>query len=235
MVARLKLTSKLIPWYLLLKAIALGAAWVFLPFWVFLLFAIYFYFSSFFQSAKLFWPFLLTLAFAYVFEPTFPHAVFFGAAFFLIFGIKDLAFINRLAAYEILAFLLLFLLSLNFFLTFGSWGNSWIFLASLAASVIFFILAKGLVDYGEFSVDRAKKIAGIGVAAFLLWQLSWAAIFLPINPFYQAALVFLLAAIFLDLLLDYFAGRLTRERIFAEFILFIVFGGLIFFGTQWSL
>src|ERR1700735_5015882 len=113
---KLKSISKQIHWSLLAKAAIFALGWFFLPFWLFLLLALYLYFFPFFQSRKLLGaPFLGLLALTFIGPASFFMAIVFGLLFYYLLLIKDLVLIDRKAAYELFAFVLLFFFLRSFY------------------------------------------------------------------------------------------------------------------------
>src|SRR5882724_5769539 len=129
MAAKLKSITGRIHWFLLAKAAIFGFGWLVLPAWLFFALAAGLYFIPFFRPQKLLIPFLLVLGFALKAPVNFWAAIFLGCVFYCLLGIKDLVFIDRAAAYEVLVFLLAFLYIFAFFGVWNSW-NSGGFLAA---------------------------------------------------------------------------------------------------------
>lgn len=234
MEAKLKSTLKPIRWSLLLRAGVFGLAWLFLPYWLFFLVAIYFYCKPFFHTRRLIWPFVLTLFAAFVLPVNFWLALFLSALFYLIVGIKNLSLVDRFSSHQLLVFFLLFLIFLAFFIHFENWQNWQVSFWSLGLSLSFFLLAKDLVGY-ESEKKRKTHVFAVLTAAFFVWQASLVVLFLPLNYFYQTALLFLTAVVSLDLLFEYFQGKLDRHKILTGFSAFFVFTSLILASARWFL
>src|SRR3990167_4928161 len=218
MAAKLSSISRTIPWSLLLRAGIFGAAWLLLPFWLFFLAALILYFLPVFQPLRLILPFALTVFFAGILSPNFWAAALFAALFFLILGIKNLTLVNRMAAYETALFLLLFLAYLNLFFHFPNSGRT----AAL---------------YATFPKEWSPRHQAVifGLAGLLVWQWTWAVLFLPLNPFYQTALLFLFPAVLPRMFLDHLAAELGRRRILGYFSAFLVFASAILAANPWQL
>ncbi|MEK7546614.1 MAG: hypothetical protein AAB536_00290 [Patescibacteria group bacterium] len=219
---------------LLIKSCIFGLCWFFLPFWIFLLVGVYFYFTPFFQSFNLFIPFLMTLAAAAYVPYGFWPAVFLGILFFLILGIKNLIFVNRFENHQIMVFLLLFLIFFGFFSHFENWEKWIISTISLGIGLSFFLLFKELADYTRGNIGSKKNLAAC-LGSFLLWQASSVIIFLPINYFYQTALLFLLSVITTDVLLEYLNKNLDRKKILVDFSIFFAVTAAILASANWGL
>ena len=264
---------------LFLKAGILGFLWLFLPFWIFLAAAFYFYFFPFFQPLRLALPFFLTLVMAAIYRSADPgnvwFSVFIALLFFLILGIKNLIFVNRFMAHQLLVFFLLFLTFLSFFSGFETWRSWTISFFALGVSAIFLLLVKELADYyspleshGWKAVDeeragasqpefreakfrrggshglasmlhnvessRRRTFLTIGLGALFIWQLCLILLFLPLNYFYQTALLFLSAVLLIDILIEHLNNRLDRRKILANFSIFFVFAAVILVSARWG-
>src|SRR5580693_6484847 len=123
MVEKLRSITKPIPWSLLLKPLAVAAAWLLLPWWGFLVVAAYCYFFPFFRPAAVGRAFFVFLLLGILIPPGFFQAVGVAIVFLLILGIKDLVIVKRKAAYGMLVFLLSFGGSLLLFARFPSWSS----------------------------------------------------------------------------------------------------------------
>lgn len=225
---------------LILRAAIFGAVWFFLPKWVFLLVGIYFYFFPFFRPLKLAIPFLLTIFFAVIEPQSIWQAAFFSVLFYLILGIKDLIFINRRSAYEVLVLLLLFLVFVSFFSHIDNWNRSPVFFYAFALGAAFFFLIRGFITYSETTELKEgpaiwRRELALGIAALLVWQISLALLFLPLNFLYQSALSFLVATIFVEVISDYLSGSLSRKKLLANFSVFFILVVVILGLAEWGL
>ncbi len=238
MVEKLRLASRQIPWSLVLRAAVFAIAWLYLPFWLFLLIVLYLYLSPLFQPLKLALPFLLLLFFTAAEPATVWRAVFFAVLFALILGIKDLIFIERKSAYEILILLLLFPLYIIFFSHFDSWQGFSPFASSLLISLVFFFLCRGFLRYGKDpsfdNIPRAASVA-VGITSLMVWQLALAMLFLPISFLYQSAIAFLATVLLLEAIFHYIERSLVRERILLHFSVFFIFLVIILGSAHWGL
>jgi hypothetical protein len=241
MAVKLKSIVRPIPWFLLLKAVLFGLGWLILPSWLFVLSGLFLYLVPFFQPRKLLVPFLSTLALSLILPYDPGWAVFFAGVSFLIFGIKDLIFINRSSAYEFLTLLLVFG---AIFSAFSSGAASWHGFAFLAMGVIaalFVAFVLELLRYKssdmliEGSQRRSLEHKAIFISGFLLWQLGIGVAFLPLNLFYQTALLFLVAALMLELIVDWSEGDLSPRTLLFHFSVFFVFAVLLFASAEWGL
>lgn len=234
MEAKLKSISNRIHWSLVIKACALGLLWLLLPFWVFFLAAVYFYLIPFFQPFRLIIPFVLTIAVASFLPYNFWFAVFLGLLFFLILGIKNLIFVNRFDNHQLMVFLLLFLLFFSFFSGFENWRGLIVSWAALALGFSFYFLFHELAGYTS-EHGRTKKIVIAALGSLLIWQAAVAVLFLPVNYFYQTAVLFLSSVILVDIFLEYLNGGLNRRKILSDFSIFFVLSAVILASASWGL
>ena len=219
---------------LLLKSCAVGLSWFFLPFWFFLLVVIYFYFVPFFQPFKLLVPFLLTVAAAIAVPYSFWFAIFIGLLFFLLLGIKNLIFVNRFENHQLMVFLLLFFIFFGLFSHFENWQRWTVSIGLLGAGLSFFFLFEELADYSRERSKR-KKMLVAGLGSLFIWQLASVLLFLPLNHFYQTAILFLSAVIMTDMFLEYLAKKLDRTKILNDFSIFFVLISVILTSANWGL
>lgn len=234
MEAKLKSTLNRIPWSLLLKACILSLSWLILPFWMFLVVAFYFYFIPFFQSFKLIIPFILTMLASAIIPYGFWSAVFLGVLFFFLLGIKNLIFVDRFDNHQTMVFLILFLIFFGFFRHFPNWEKWTASLISLGSGLSFFFLLGELADYIK-GMNRSKKLFIAGIGSFLVWQAALVILFLPLNYFYQTALLFLSSAILMDIFLVYLGKKMNRTKILADFSIFFVIVVIILASANWGL
>lgn len=230
MVEKLKSISRRIPWYLVLKAVSVGFIWFLtpsvLPFWFFIAVVFGLYLIPLFQPLKTGLVFLIFLGFAGFLEINPVSAILLSAIFFLILGIKDYVLINRARAFELLVFLYIAVSSLQFFSWFSGPFIPGLLLWDLAGAVIFYILATQAVslvretsskDSEEEMKPELRSVPAI--LAVVLWQLTWALLFLPMEFYLQAAFFTAIAAVLLDLGLEYVRGALKPKRILIDFSL----------------
>ena len=225
---------------LLLKAAFLAVLWRVVPFWLFLLVALWLYLSPLFRPLEMGLPFLLTLCFAGILPANFWSTAFLGTLFFLILGIKDLILVERENAYRVLLFLLFFLIFLNFFSEFNTFERSTALLSLFAIVVLTFLLLHGFVRYSRLGsarvgAPRRREKLALGLLAFLVGEIGMALLFVPLNAFYQAALLFLSTVIGTEMMVDRLEERLDHDRILVRFSLFFIFVVCILAANQWGL
>ena len=219
---------------LLIKSCIFSIGWLMLPFWAFFILSLYFYLVPFFQSFKLLIPFILTLLAAAILPNGFWFAVLLGTLFFLLFGIKNLILVNRFDNHQFMVFLILFLMFFGFFWHFGNWQEWAVSLISFWIGLSFFFLFDELADYSRVS-SESKKIIVSALGSFLIWQGAIVILFLPLNYFYQTALLFLSSVILTDILLGYLGGIIGRRKMLANFSIFFVIAVAILASANWGL
>lgn len=222
MVEKLKSIIGPIPWSLILRAVLFGAAWLVLPFWVFLAVSILIYFIPFFRPALLLIPLSLTLILAALVPPSFWAAAFLSVLFFFILGIKDLIFVDRATAFNLLVLVLFFLMWLYSFSWFDAGITAYSIMWFGVCSLIFFVASRQFLSYALDIPDSRKLSVSLGVVSFMLWEASVVALFMPLNFLFSTALVFLFAAMFLECAADYFKNRISPSHLLAYFSVFFV-------------
>ncbi len=241
MAAKLGSSIKRIPWSLLLKTAAFFLFWIApIPIWLFALAAMGLYFASIFNAMRfsvVFGAILVLLAAS----PS--HGFLSGAigsvAFFLLLGIKDLFFVERRAAYEVLTILLLFLLSLLI----ASRNGEEALPPALAFGAFFFLLASQLLREKSSQAPVTERHAPpalpallcAGVISLLLLEFGLALFRMPFAAFQRAALLFLGSAVCLIVLNNYRSGALDAQRILTLFSVFFVSAVFVLISTSWGL
>ena len=69
----------------------------------------------------------------------------------------------------------------------------------------------------------------------LMWQLIIVGLFLPLDFLYQSAIVFLLAAILIDLVPQYVFGELTRAKVLATGTVLFSLLVIVAASARWTL
>jgi hypothetical protein len=224
MAEKLKSILKQTNWSLVLKAVIFGAAWWASPiisFWLFLIIALYLYFIPITGTGKVSVPFLVLLLISFFQGQDILAAILFAAIFYFILLIKDLLIIDRRGAYEILMLVLGYLLTRSFFLNVGGSFDLRALLYSLiAAWAISGMVASFIKNFSAVPDDAAREARSfrrmLGWMLFLLvWQLLLVGLFLPLDFLYQSAIVFLIAAILMDLVPQYVFGELSHAKVLA--------------------
>lgn len=238
MVKKLKSILRPIPWSLALKASIFGASWLIFPFWAFLLIAFYFYLSPFFQPVKFALHFIVLLFFIATTPLGFWAAIFFSIVLYLLLGLKDFFFLDKRSAYEILLFLFVIMFTFRFYSYFETWSGIFSVFYIVAFGFLFFLLSHGLWGFLPISSEYAQKgslWASLFMLSFILCQLIFAVMLLPLNFLYQTAFFFLSAAIITESVFDYLCGSLTSRRLLTNFSIFLVFIVVILGFAPWSL
>ncbi|HEY5221094.1 MAG TPA: hypothetical protein VIJ29_03040 [Candidatus Paceibacterota bacterium] len=214
MVEKLRSISKRTSWSLVLKAVIFGVAWWVLPFWLFLIIALYLYFIPITGTGKVSAPFFVLLLISLLESPGIVDMIISAAIFYFILLIKDLLIIDRRSAYEILMLVLTYLLLRSFFLDVGgSFGLRAFFYGLIGAVAISAMAASFVKNFSE-APHPFRRMLG-WMTFVLMWQLLIVGLFLPLDFLYQSAIIFLMAAILIDLVPQYVFGELTRAKALA--------------------
>lgn len=236
MVERLKSTARQIHWSLLLKAAVFAVLWSIAPLWVAIVFALFVYAIPWFKPLSLWLPFLLLILLALFLPHNFFAVLSLGVLFYLVVGIKDLLFVNRLQAYEILALLLSFISFLYTFTRISEMSTGSRYFALLIPATIAFLLLRGLENYLGEGIERRVGFRGkMFCAAFLLSQLSFALLFMPVGVLVQTAIMFIAVSIVVEIAVDECLGQLHSQRLLFYFLLFFVVSTLILVSVEWGL
>ena len=215
------------------KGLIFAAAWYFLPAWLFIPVAAYLYFVPFFQSSKFLAVFIGIMG-IYVFTPDpIGYAVIGGILFGWLIAIRELLFIDRRSAYEVLIFAILFFHLRIFYHAHTIIGITPFFAAFILAVLIAW-MAKGFLDFfRDTDVNGRGPLSvaiGVGLLCFFSWQILMISFVLPLDFVYQSLLAFLCIVGMLDFLSTYLFGGATREKIF--FTATVVFCGLVILLTS---
>ncbi|HUC31562.1 MAG TPA: hypothetical protein VMR99_02655 [Candidatus Paceibacterota bacterium] len=250
MAEKLRSILKRTNWSLVLKAVIFGVAWWALPFWLFLLIALYLYFIPLTGTGKVAAPFFVLLLISLFQNQNALAAVLFAALFYFIILIKDLLIIDRRTAHEVLMLVLSYLLVRSFFLKTGGSLGGWALLYSLivawAVSALITSFVKNFSpvaagapeqDPAEAGLREARLFRGmLGWMTFLLmWQLLIVGMFLPLDFLYQSAIVFLVAAILIDLVPQYVFGELSRIKVLATGTVLFALLTIVAASARWVL
>jgi len=241
-VAKLRSTLKQIPWSLALRAAALAVIWLAAPTWLFVALALLAYFVPLFQPSRFALPFVATLVLSALTPPSVWLMPLVGVLFFAILGAKDLILIDRAGAYETSVLVLVFLSTLAFFSRCTTLEHASAFAWSFVVACVIFILLRAFGEYLATSDDAVRthssprrRLLAWGVTALATWQVSLAALALPLGRFAQSAMVFATVAVLAGIELDYLRSRLDRPRLLAYAGTFTVLLGAILFSNQWGL
>jgi hypothetical protein len=233
---KLKSISGRIPWSLLLRAVAFGVGWLILPFWAFLILAVGIYFLPVFQVWKLFFPFILTLILAFLVPSGLWAALFLSALFFFILGVKDLVLIDRTAAFRFLLYIFLFIAFFYSFSRFDYGLTAASFFWFFALSLLFSFLLGNFFVYSRLGTEKKRfRSVALALLGMILFELSLAVLFLPLNFLTATILVFTAAVILFELASDYFSGRLTSIRIMSYGTIFFVIYALLLSSQSFSI
>ena len=185
-------------WSLAIRAAVFALAWLFiapLSFAAFAVVALYLYFFPAFRSLRLFLPFVILLVLSAISPASGWVALLFGAMFFILLGIKELVLVDRVSMYQYLCLLILFLCYLNYFSRFQTWLNGALLVAALLAAAFYFLIGDG----------KRHIRAAIATAAFIIWQITAALLFLPQTFMVQTAVIFIFCIICTEFLYNHYA------------------------------
>ncbi len=234
MVEKLRSTLKRTNWSSLLKAVIFGVAWWALPFWLFLIVALFLYFIPITGAGKVATPFFALLLISLLGSQGILDAIIFVAIFYFILLVKDLLIIDRRSAYEILMLFLSYLLLRSFFLTVGgSFGLRALLYGLVAAVAISAMVASFIKNFSE-APQPFRRMLG-WMTFILMWQLIIVGLFLPLDFLYQSAIIFLLAAILIDLVPQYVFGELTRAKVLATGSVLFSLLVIVAASARWTL
>ena len=236
MEAKLRSIIRSTPWFSIIKATALSLVWL-SPrlFWVYLFLAFYFYFSQSFYSVRLSLAFATILGFSVFLDRTFPAAALLTVLFFLLLGIKDLAFVKRNRMQGVMFLLIILILAGLFFHAFNEWTGTPLLIASTGFAILFFLFARDLlrVVLGEAWPGHVSFMAGL--LSLLAWQLSLVLLFLPMGFFPRylfALLVLLVCGWFIALKLN---GKLTASSLLVGFSAFFTIAVALLVSIRWTI
>ncbi|MBI1960733.1 MAG: hypothetical protein HYS43_00435 [Candidatus Liptonbacteria bacterium] len=235
----LRSISEKIRWSLVLRAAVVALAWLVAPTPVFLGAGGYFYFSPLFQPFKFIWSFAAFLVLGALFASVEGPAhlilgVAFGAVFFLILGVKDFVFVNRVPA---LFFIFVPLLAGTvgaFFSRVQPTALGAIGASALTALAIALLLKEFLAAVLP-DVAPATTRAAAAILAFLAIQTMWAISFLPLDFINAAALVVTLLVLATEIVILSLRNTLTRKRLILYGATALVLVGGILLAAKWSL
>lgn len=243
MAEKLKSITKQIPWSLLLKSGAVAALWLLgkaawsvgfgLPFWLFAILAAYLYFIPPFRPGYFLPQFLLFGFFSVILPPGIMSALALGAVFSLLLGIKDLVFINRETAYELLMFLLLFLAAISGYSAVDNWAGWGMLFLPPVLGVIYALLARELPFRDPPREHRAGAVSVLG--GFLIVESALVLLFLPLDFLYQAALFMLFVILLAFLEMRVKSGEVSMKGILTAFAPFAILAALVLLLNSWRI
>jgi hypothetical protein len=243
MAAKLTSISKQIHWSSLIRAAVFAAAWWYLPSWLFFIIACCIYFLPAFESGKNLWAFLVLLGVSLATPQSAFMAVLYGALCYYLLMIKDLLVIDRKSARAILAMALSFFLFREYFaiwhagLSAGSLTWAWVVAFSFGALLNGVIAArrgKEIDDHNNKGVSRLRRAAVFG-ATLILFEILVVCLFLPVDFIYQSIIVFLAAALLLDLVPAYFFKELEPRRIREAALAMAVLLAVVLASAKWGI
>jgi hypothetical protein len=239
---RLKSISRRISWSSLLRAVIFAAAWWVTPFWLFLIIALYLYYVPIAGAGKVSAPFWVLMLLSFLEPQGWLFAIVLGAVFYFILLIKDLLIIDRRTSYEVLVFVLSYLMMRGFFLHLGENGfGGWSFIGAVGVALVLTLLFRSFLGNflpGNEAVPQASRPfrRAVGWIMFIVtWQLLIVGLFLPFNFFYQAAVIFLVLTALMSLVSQHAFGELNRTKTLATSMVVFVFLTIILASARWTL
>ncbi len=229
---KLKSITKRTPWSSLLRGLVLGLAhYALAPFdfgsgaLFFVVIAFAFYLIPFFRPKATRMPFFAALILALLLSQGILAAGAVVLLFALLFALKDLEVVDRAFAYEIFVFLALFASALQFFRAVPHWGSPLGIGGALGIGALFYVLSRRMSwrDDGEV---RAHATLDAFVSAAILFEVSMAILFLPIDFISQACLLFTL---------ELFGVIFVETRRLRHIGAFLIVIGIILSISSWKL
>ncbi len=220
----------------------------FWPIFLFIVAALYFYFHPLFEAKKNFSSFLILLFVALLAASHLPvaagkwnffAAALFGLFFFILLGVKNLVFINRLVIYEFVNNFLFFSLFIVFFLFDKA---DWFFLKYAIIFLAIFALFRAFLLSQDFlrgtqasNLPIAAKINLFSVSlAVLISQFILIAAYLPIGFLNLAAISLVVVLALKDLTISHLYGNLNRSIILKNATMVLIFSVIIFIASKWQ-
>lgn len=161
--------------------------------------------------------------------PTAPIVAFvFAFIFFIILGLQNFLFKNRLLIYGILNALIFLILSLVVFSQ-----NILIFWSAVLFLAVYFVFKESLGFFGVVSTKHSSFISA--AVAFLGLVIGFFLSFLPLNFIGLAAFLTLFLLLVRDSFLVYSQGFLDLNFVFRELTFFILISFVIFAAGRWSI
>jgi hypothetical protein len=165
-------------------------------------------------------------------------AIFFGALFFALLGIKNLAFINRQGIYHIINGFLLLAVFLAFFV---SDKSEWFVLKYLLAGLAVYLLAREFLAFfwkenkkeEVYSGDQFILLSSL-IIAFLAMEAVWAIALLPIGFLNSSALALAFMLVLQDFFLNYSVGSINSRLVLRNITVFAVLCLAIFGASSWG-
>lgn len=209
----------------------------FLPTVAFFVGAIFFYARPIFNNFQFLRTFIVLLGLSY-FAPalygdiTFlPLAAAFAFLFYVLLGIKDLVFIQRVWWHELLHAALLYGILLAFF---AADKSNYFFWQYVSVGIAATILESELLSYHTHAVPQKMRWAASAVFGFLLMQVAWVLALTPIGFLSATAMIAGIAFVMAHLLLCRFLGILER-KIVARYAIFVLCAlALVALTSRWG-
>lgn len=158
-------------------------------------------------------------------------AGFFGLLFYIILGIKQVVFINRVRLHHMLHLALFYGLSILFF---AAPGGDWFVGRSVAIALISYMLFREFfIMRGIERGPRLKLISVLG--SFLAVEAVWAISLLPIGFINAAGTLLVILFMFEELVTRAMQGSLNRNTVMLELTTGVALLVAIFSFSNWAL
>lgn len=243
MAGKLKSILRRIHWPLLSKAAAFFAAYAFLlpehPVF-FGVFSIALYFTPLFGWTRMRTPYVAMLLLSFWGAPSLLEGALLAVAAGLLFGSKELIFVDRVDAFRSFSLTVLFVACMELFRMHSGWltpggGGTGAFWGALLLAIFFYFLSRRMLSYIEDPKELPLSLRHLcAVAALLVWQVVGAIVFLPTSFLPQSAIVFAVIVMLLEFLPDYVRGQLTKERLLVMTFAVFATGVIILSSAAWS-
>src|SRR3989344_8415051 len=157
-------------------------------------------------------------------------ALIFAFLFYLLLGIKQVVFLNRLRLSELFYYSIFYVIALMFFAMSAQ--------VYAVKSLIFFLISAGLgrelMSLHEIPSSPGRK-AIIWISAFSVMQVAWALGFLTLSFVYSSGIALMFFFTFMDLGIRFYKRALTLKLTAAMIAVFIVLTLGLFIGSKWTL
>ncbi len=243
MAEKLRSIIRPIPWSSLLKAAALGLLWYLTvasnlrfgtSFLIFAAGALIAYFVPPFRPRALLFPLSAALLLAAVLPRQGAAAFLLGCVFLLVLGIKDLAFLDRETAYEVLVFLFIF-------------GGSWSFYYAVLNWISLLTAGTGLLLFSLFFYGLANALPWrdadggsphapeAALSAFLFLEAGASILFLPLDHLLQSLLLFAAGVFVAVMLAKLRGGQISERGLYYGFGILAIAAGFVLVFAGWGI
>ena len=209
----------------------------FIPILFFIVSALVLYFKPLFNTLSYLVIFMILITLSIVLAVVLPIAaqpmlvIGFSFLFFIILGLKNLSFVNRIQWYNLLHLLLFYALFLLFF----SFDKSNLFvLKSTGILILVGILFRYFLKFNAVKFSRRRAVMSWALALMVI-EAIWAISLLPIGFISSANLSLVLVLLLSGITVHHFKGTLDKRVILSNTGLFLVLTILIFITSKWTI